>query len=139
MRFIYRGVRYEATPATLATQEAEIGGTYRGATWHRHTLIETPAPQPVRHLKYRGVPYTIGDVAANPVDVAPAAVPQAAANLAGVSASRIVPSMVRAQVDRLHRSNIQHNIEHRLEVAKAQHNNVLVALLEKEFEEALCR
>jgi hypothetical protein len=138
MRFIYRGVRYEATPATLATQESEIGGKYRGAAWRTHTLIETPAPQPIRHLKYRGVPYTIGDVAIDRVDVASATVPQAA-NLAGASTSRILPSMVRAQVDRLHRANIQHNIEHRLEVAKAQHNNVLVALLEREFEEALCR
>jgi hypothetical protein len=34
---------------------------------------------------------------------------------------------------RLHRSNLQHNTEHRLEIAKAAGNTVLIALLEREL------
>lgn len=128
MRFIYRGVRYEATPATLEVREGEVTGMYRGAAWRSHELVEAIPAQPVHHLKYRGVPYTTGEVGEM-------AVAQPQTTVGG--RSRIVPSLVRSQVDRLHKANIQRNIEHRLDVARQHHDNVLVAMLEREL--LLCR
>ena len=124
MRFIYRGVRYNHEPSAMAVREAGVGGKYRGQLWQRHVLAEQPAPQPIRHLKYRGVPYTTGEIAA----------PMAAveAELSDGVLSNLMP-----QISHLHRANIQHNIEHRLEVAKAQGNSLLVAMLEREFDEVM--
>ncbi len=125
MRFIYRGVRYNHEPSTMTMREAEVGGKYRGQLWQRHVLVEQPAPQPIRHLKYRGVPYTIGEIAA-PMP------PIKAELLSDGVLGNLMP-----HVSRLHRANIQHNIERRLEVAKAQGNSLLVAMLEREFDEVM--
>jgi hypothetical protein len=125
MRFIYRGVRYEATPATLAVREGSVTGKYRGADWRSHELVADLPDQPMHHLKYRGVPYSTGETG---VVVPPTAIG---------GRSRILPGMARTQVDRLHKANIERNIEHRLEVAKAHHDNALIALLEREL--TLCR
>lgn len=127
MRFMYRGVRYEATPAALEVREGAVTGKYRGAAWRSHELVEPLPAQPVHHLQYRGVPYTTGTI--------DRVVNQPQTTIA--RQSRIVPSLVRSQIDRLHQANIQRNIEHRLEVAKAHHDNALVSLLERELQ--LCR
>jgi hypothetical protein len=138
MKLVYRGVRYEHEPATLAVCEGEVGGKYRGQIWQRHILTEAPAPQPVRHLVYRGVPYTMGTI--EPAVARPAAEPTMVPSLAAVTrnlASGSVLSNIKSQVSRLHRSNLQHNIEHRMEVAKEQGNMTLLAMLEREFQEIM--
>jgi hypothetical protein len=127
MRFIYRGVRYEATPATLEVREGSVTGKYRGADWRSHELVAALPAQPVHHLKYRGVPYNTGEIGE--------VVLQPQTTIGG--RNRIMPGMARLQVDRLHKANIERNIAHRLEVAKAHHDNTLVALLEREL--TLCR
>jgi hypothetical protein len=127
MRFIYRGVKYDRQPAASAVREAGVGGKYRGQVWQRHALIEPAAPQPMHHLKYRGVPYTIGEIATaqtrQPIEVK-------------ITSATVLSSLI-PEVSRLHRTNLQRNIEHRLEVAKAQGNAVLVAMLEREFDEVV--
>jgi Domain of unknown function (DUF4278) len=140
MQLIYRGVRYEATPTPVEVQEGAIGGQYRGAPWRCRTLAAAPLPQPVHQLKYRGVPYTTGTITTGTIatgTIAPATIPTELPS--GSIASRILPRLARQQIDRLHRRNIQHNIERRLEIAKAKHDQVLITLLEREFEETLCR
>lgn len=124
MRFIYRGVRYNHEPSAMAVREAEVGGKYRGQLWQRHVLVEQQAPQPIRHLKYRGVPYTIGEIAA-PVAIE------------ATLASDGILNNLMPRVSHLHRANIQRNIERRIEVAKAQGNSLLVAMLEREFDEVM--
>lgn len=138
MKLVYRGVRYEHEPATLAVREGEVSGKYRGQVWHRHILTEAPEAQPVRHLVYRGVPYTTGTIEqamARPV-AEPTMVPSLASVTRNVAAGTVL-SNIKSQVTRLHRSNLQHNIEHRMEVAKEQGNTTLLAMLEREFQEVM--
>jgi hypothetical protein len=51
----------------------------------------------------------------------------------GIKAAKAARSNRVSDLKRLHRSNLQHNTEHRLAIAKAQGNAVLVALLEREL------
>jgi hypothetical protein len=51
----------------------------------------------------------------------------------GIKAAKASRSNRISDLKRLHRSNLQHNTEHRLAIAKAQGNPVLVALLEREL------
>jgi hypothetical protein len=55
----------------------------------------------------------------------------------GARAAKISQSNRISDLKRLHRSNLQHNTEHRLAIAKAQGNTVLVALLERELTSGL--
>jgi hypothetical protein len=138
MKLVYRGVRYEHEPVTLAVREGEVGGKYRGQVWRQHTLAEAPAPQPIRQLIYRGVPYTTGTIVQPAVtpEVTPQRVPSLATATRNIAAGTVL-SNIKSQVTRLHRSNLQHNIEHRMEVAKEQGNTTLLAMLEREFQEVM--
>jgi hypothetical protein len=51
----------------------------------------------------------------------------------GSKAAKISKGNRISDLKRLHRSNLQHNTEHRLVIAKAQGNAILVALLEREL------
>ncbi len=53
------------------------------------------------------------------------------------SAATISKSNRITDLNRLHRSNLQHNTEHRLAIAKAAGNTVLIALLERELASGL--
>jgi hypothetical protein len=55
----------------------------------------------------------------------------------GIKAAKISKSNRLSDLKRLHRSNLQHNTEHRLAIAKAQGNAILVALLERELASGL--
>lgn len=126
MRFIYRGIKYDQQPDSVKMLAGEISGKYRGQAWSRNVAVEERTPQPMYHLKYRGVSYTIGEIETARTQPIEAAVPSGA-----------VLSSLMPQVSRLHRANLKHNIEHRLEVAKAQGNATLVSLLEREFDEVV--
>jgi hypothetical protein len=136
MRFIYRGVYYDQVPSSLEVTEGKAGGHYRGAVWRCRTLAETPmsrtTPSTPSKLTYRGIVYS---PSAPTAADSPAVVTQH--TLLHRTCPKVVPSLL-PQVQRLHRSNICRNIERRLEVAKAQGNDDLVALLEREFETTAC-
>jgi hypothetical protein len=51
----------------------------------------------------------------------------------GIQAAKISTSNRISDLKRLHRSNLQHNTEHRLEIAKAAGNTLLIAILEREL------
>jgi hypothetical protein len=51
----------------------------------------------------------------------------------GARAAKISQSNRTSDLKRLHRSNLQHNTEHRLAIAKAAGNTILIALLEREL------
>jgi hypothetical protein len=55
----------------------------------------------------------------------------------GARAAKISQSNRINDLKRLHRSNLQHNTEHRLEIAKAAGNAILVAILERELASGL--
>jgi hypothetical protein len=57
MRLSYRGVSYEAEPATLKVTEGEVGGLYRGQAWKvHHPKAKRRYIAPI-DLIYRGVGY----------------------------------------------------------------------------------
>jgi hypothetical protein len=51
----------------------------------------------------------------------------------GARAAKISQTNRISDLKRLHRSNLQHNTEHRLAIAKAEGNAFLVSLLEREL------
>jgi len=55
MKLCYRGVFYEYTPTIVEMVEGEVAGKYRGANWKYQVLKQTPLPQTMLRLKYRGV------------------------------------------------------------------------------------
>lgn len=57
MRFNYRGIQYNTTPATLPAVEGDIMGKYRGAENHLHHSIQVPESRNLRGytIKYRGI------------------------------------------------------------------------------------
>ena len=57
MKLVYRGVRYDATPAKLNVADAPVVGQYRGATVHFHQAAKISPIQRVLHLVYRGVAF----------------------------------------------------------------------------------
>ena len=57
MKLVYRGVRYDATPAQLEVADAPVTGQYRGATVHFHQAAKLSTIQRVLHLMYRGVAF----------------------------------------------------------------------------------
>ncbi|MBE9032335.1 DUF4278 domain-containing protein [filamentous cyanobacterium LEGE 11480] len=127
MQLIYRGVQHDRQTAALKVRETGVSGKYRGQVWNQQALAETPAAAPLHHLKYRGAAYTIGEI-----ETAKTRQPIEAVVPSGTVLSNLLP-----QVSRLHKANLQHNIEHRLEVAKAQGNSNLIAMLEREFQEVM--
>lgn len=127
MRLSYRGAQYESNQPSLEVTESEILGKYRGANWRCQTLQEVPVPQSVTTLKYRGVAYIPGQAAVTrPVDVASGR----ALQQRSVTIPEALP--VLKEVARIHRSNLERNLERRLQIARRQGNQGLVSLLEAE-------
>ncbi len=57
MKLSYRGIPYEQAPTSIETTEGEITGHYRGATTTFKARRETPLPDAIVSLKYRGAGY----------------------------------------------------------------------------------
>ncbi|MFQ4142816.1 DUF4278 domain-containing protein [Chlorogloeopsis sp. ULAP02] len=127
MKLTYRGVDYEHNPLTVELTPEEIGGKYRGATWERRYPRHIPVPQPVAELKYRGVPYHIGD----PLDVE-AMMHRKQRTGSKTEATVTKRKKLTEDLARTHLVHIQRNLEHRLQVAKEQGNQHLIQLLEEE-------
>lgn len=116
MRLSYRGAQYESNQPTLEVTEGEILGKYRGVSWRCRTLQEAPIPSSDVALKYRGVAYTWGQAVAT--------------QRKSVTIPTALP--VLKEISRIHRSNLERNLERRLQIAREQGNQVLVGLLEAE-------
>lgn len=128
MKLSDRGVHYEYNHPTLEVTEGEILGQHRGTGWRCQTLQEVPVVASTVPLKYGGVAYTPSSPApVHPTDVAPA---KAARSLQSVVIPETAP--ILAEITRIHRTNLERNLERRLRIAKAQGNQVLIRLLEAE-------
>lgn len=57
MKMVYRGVRYDATPAYVDVIDAPVTGQYRGTAVTFHQPAKQPVFQQVLHLIYRGVAF----------------------------------------------------------------------------------
>jgi len=57
MEMIYRGTRYNATPAHVEVADIPMTGQYRGANVTFHQATKLANIQQVLHLIYRGVAF----------------------------------------------------------------------------------
>ena len=132
----YRGVEYDYNPPSLEVREGEILGKYRGRPLHFNYVRHVPVPQPVADLTFRGVPYrTTAQGQVCPSEVAHEQ--QRPSVFQGIKSSD--NSIMRARRHLLkeaaesHRNNIQRTLQHRIEVARAQGNEMLLKQLEEEM------
>ncbi|NEQ30656.1 MAG: DUF4278 domain-containing protein [Leptolyngbya sp. SIO4C5] len=135
MKLCYRGVEYDYNPPALEVTESELLCQYRGRPLQYSYVRHVPIPQPVATLSYRGVAYQTNSKG----QVEPAAAPTESifAKLAGFSQRTNSMADARRELLResahMHQENIRRSLMHRLEVARAKGNEVLVRQLEDEM------
>lgn len=161
MKLTYRGIEYDYNPPMLEVTESDITCQYRGQSRAYTYVRHVPIPQPAERLTYRGVAYQTtryGQVL--PIQAQPAAeVAAATGSVASQSAdfesnrdskhgkglanlrNKLMGNSPAAQArrellsesSRLHKNNIARSLAHRIEVAKAEGNEVLLQQLEAEM------
>lgn len=149
MKLTYRGVDYDYNPPVLDVTESEIECLYRGHKAHYTYVRNVPIPQSAERLTYRGVPYQTtrqGQILqiADAQRTEQGQEPKTGLNFNGLR-SKLVGSSPAAEARRqllqesskLHRSNIERALQHRMTVAKAQGNTRLVEQLESEMSQSL--
>ncbi|WP_017721684.1 DUF4278 domain-containing protein [Kamptonema formosum] len=133
MKLTYRGASAAYELPTTDMLEGDIGGTYRGQPWRLRYPRHMPEVQPIAELKYRGVPYGTGQPAQPEARVPPsAALWQMAA---------FIPKSRKAllcETAKIHRANLYHNLERRMQAAIARGDKKLLQLLESEFQQLAC-
>ncbi|WP_315784642.1 DUF4278 domain-containing protein [Fischerella sp. JS2] len=124
MKLTYRGVDYESNPLVVELIPGEMGGKYRGQQWRRHYPRHIRVPQPVAELKYRGVPYYVGD----PLDVEAMKLRRQPKAIATEKTGQ----KSGQDLANAHLNHIRRNLEHRLQVAREKGDQTLIRLLEDE-------
>lgn len=135
MQLSYRGVhhRYQPTPTDMV--ESGVTGHYRGQQVNFSYPRHIPVPQPVMRMQYRGVKYCTTPAGGTE------AVPQTQhPEMAAGDKAVVMPLPPITQVKRFqslelstaHLDNIRKRLEHRMEVAKAKGDLVLLNQLEQE-------
>lgn len=135
MRLCYRGVEYDYNPPSLEVKEREMVGNYRGRPLHFNYVSHVPVPQPVAHLTYRGVDYDTtsqGQVRPHVVSTDQRPSVFQAIRSADNSVMRARRHLLK-EAAQSHRSNIERTLQHRIAVARAQGNEMLLKQLEEEM------
>jgi hypothetical protein len=133
MRLTYRGASTAYELPTIDMLEGDIGGTYRGQPWRLRYPRHIPEVQPIAELKYRGVPYGTGNPAQADARVPPPASPWHPAPFIPKSRKTLF-----SETAKIHRANLYHNLERRMQAAKARGDKKLLQLLESEFQQLAC-
>lgn len=148
MKLTYRGVSYDYNPAMLEVTESEIALRYRGQSNAYTYVRHVPIPQAAERLTYRGVAYQTtrrGQVI--PAD----GVQKPATQSVGIGIKlaslrdKLLGTSPAAQARRellqvssqLHKESIMRSLQHRIEVAKTQGNDMLVQQLESEMSQTV--
>ncbi|MEM9116855.1 MAG: DUF4278 domain-containing protein [Cyanobacteria bacterium P01_F01_bin.56] len=133
MKLCYRGAEYDYTPPVLEVSETEILGQYRGRPLHFSYVNHVPFPQPEASLMYRGAPYQTtrqGAIeAVVRVNEAPQE-PQFKPVFDSMAAAR--RNLLQEAAD-MHQVNMKRSLEHRMQVAQANGDVVLLRQLEDEM------
>ncbi|MEO1386118.1 MAG: DUF4278 domain-containing protein [Cyanobacteria bacterium J06634_6] len=155
MKLTYRGIEYDYNPPMLEVTESDVTCQYRGHQAAYTYVRYVPIPQPAEHLTYRGVAYQTNRygqvqpiVAAETADVAASNRPANAANqglnlanlrskLTGTSPAAQARRKLLSESSRLHKDSIARSLAHRIEVAKAAGNDVLLQQLETEMRQSV--
>lgn len=139
MKLMYRGSEYNYEPAPVDMGETGILGNYRGRAFTFAYPRHIPVPQFPTDLQYRGVSYhktATGEIesVAPQVMAAPAVPP--VASTPGVMYRSVAASRhaLMQEVAGKHRENIQRRLQHRLEVARAKGDEMLINQLEREMQ-----
>jgi hypothetical protein len=128
MKLCYRGVNYNREPLSLEVSESEIMGKYRGQEYHRCYPRHVPQLNPKPRLQYRGLAY----------QTCPLIQTEASLNAQLAAIARAcgqIPPLEDEKTEKaadIHRENLRHNLDRRLEIARAKGDRDLVRLLEKE-------
>ncbi|MEL6604229.1 MAG: DUF4278 domain-containing protein [Cyanobacteria bacterium J06614_10] len=141
MKLTYRGIEYDYNPPMLEVTESEITNRYRGQTAPYTYVRHVPIPQPAASLRYRGVAYQTtrhGQVQQlTPPSVQTARPGNALAHLRnklmGTSPAAQARRELLQESSRLHKVSIERSLQHRIKVARAQGNEVLIQQLESEM------
>ncbi|MFE4105167.1 arginine synthesis PII-interacting regulator PirA [Almyronema epifaneia] len=135
MKLCYRGVEYDYNPPALEVTESDIVCQYRGRPLTYSYVRHIPIPQPVATLNYRGVAYQTN--AKGQVEAVNTPAESIFAKLSGFSQRTNPMAQARRELLReaaqTHQENIRRSLMHRLEVARAKGNEVLVRQLEDEM------
>lgn len=132
MKLTYRGINYKSELPTIDMMEGEVGGQYRGHQWQVRYPRHIPVPQPVEQLKYRGNNYTTGEPAVERIS---APMPTIANEAIAFPKQ---PLQILEQAAKVHRNNICRSLERRLQAARMQGDERLIALLENESKQLTC-
>lgn len=137
MKLTYRGTQYNYEPTAVDMLDSQAVGRYRGQAvtfqYPRHIPV-----QPVAQLKYRGVAYTTTETGAvRPIETSVQTQPAVPDTLVSTSVSTVTAARQKAlaEVARVHQQNILASLQHRIEVAKARGDEMLVAQLEQEWQQ----
>jgi hypothetical protein len=132
MKYTYRGVTYEKEPLSLEVTEGEIGGTYRGQAWRHRYPRHIPELKPQPYLQYRGVAYSKRPY----IQSGPRIACQIEPIRHAVSAEQLSDDVQTTNLAKqIHLENIRRHLEHRLQVAKANDDRDLIALLQQESQQ----
>ncbi|MGC1305641.1 MAG: DUF4278 domain-containing protein [Phormidesmis sp.] len=152
MKLTYRGVDYDYNPPMLEVSESDIAVQYRGHAARYTYVRHVPIPQSAERLTYRGATYqttrqgqvqqlTGSGQPATPVTTPAinrgAALSTLRNKLMGVSPAAQARRELLHNSSLMHKENIARALQHRMEVAKAQGNDVLVRQLESEMRQSV--
>ncbi|HHP7245330.1 MAG TPA: DUF4278 domain-containing protein [Elainellaceae cyanobacterium] len=136
MRLSYRGVRYDSEPLPVDMAETQRIGRYRGHAFRFSYPRHIPIPQPTLDLTYRGMMYRTSATGAIQTLQPVAATTNEVVSTRNKAAKPNRQNLLR-DVARVHSQNIQNRLQQRLEVARAQGNDNLVAQLEREMQQVV--
>ena len=158
MKLTYRGTEYDYNPPMLEVSESNITCQYRGQKKAYTYVRHVPIPQPAERLTYRGVAYQtnrygqvqpISTTATTEVATSNASQPAGQvdskglnlANLRGKLTGTSPAAQARRELlnasSKLHKNNIARSLAHRIEVAKAEGNDILLQQLEAEMRQSV--
>jgi hypothetical protein len=131
MRLSYRGAHYSYQPTPVDLVDSGIVGQYRG---RRHAVDyprHIPVPQPTAVLQYRGVPYQTTETGS--------ICPVARVERGDRAVAMPLPPQTKihqqqiSEANKIHRETIRQRLQHRIDVAKAKGDTVLLHELEREL------
>ena len=151
MKLAYRGIDYDYNPPVLEVTNSDTVGKYRGHAVQHTYVRHVPIPQPAERLTYRGVAYqTTRTGGIQQLDISSKVRNGALAHQAGGTALAGLRSKLtgtspaaQARIQLLKESSVQHkasiarSLQHRIDVAKAEGNTVLVQQLESEMSQTV--
>lgn len=155
MKLTYRGISYDYNPPMLEVTESEIAMQYRGQSVAYTYVRHVPIPQPAERLTYRGAAYQTtrrgqvlpaegqisGQISGNGQLINQAGFGTKLASLRNKLMGTSPAAQARRELlqasSQLHRESIARSLQHRMEVARSQGNEMLVEQLELEMSQSV--